>query len=94
MAEKKLRPGQKIKMVSVDELLGCAGEESSLEIDINRIQPFQNHPFKVVDDAKMDDLVNSIRQNIEFAESKNAGGSGDSGFGNIPEEMEAEMPFR
>ena len=63
MAEKKLRPGQKIKMVSVDELLGCAGEESSLEIDINRIQPFQNHPFKVVDDAKMDDLVNSIRQN-------------------------------
>lgn len=63
MAEKKLRPGQKIKIVSVDELLGCAGEESSLEIDINRIQPFQNHPFKVVDDAKMDDLVNSIRQN-------------------------------
>ena len=63
MAEKKLRPGQKIKMVSVDDLLGCAGEESSLEIDINRIQPFQNHPFKVVDDAKMDDLVNSIRQN-------------------------------
>ena len=43
--------------------MGCAGEESSLEIDINRIQPFQNHPFKVVDDAKMDDLVNSIRQN-------------------------------
>lgn len=63
MAEKKLRPGQKIKMVSVDELLGCAGEESSLEIDINQIQPFQNHPFKVVDDAKMDDLVNSIRLN-------------------------------
>lgn len=63
MAEKRLRPGQKIKMVSVDELLGCAGEESSLEIDINRIQPFQNHPFKVIDDAKMDDLVNSIRLN-------------------------------
>lgn len=63
MAEKKLRPGQKIKMVSVDELLGVAGEESSLEIDINRIQSFQNHPFKVVDDEKMDDLVNSIRQN-------------------------------
>lgn len=63
MAEKRLRPGQKIKMVSVEELLGCAGEESSLEIDINRIQPFQNHPFKVVDDARMDDLVNSIRLN-------------------------------
>ena len=48
MAEKKLRPGQKIKMVSVDELLGCAGEESSLEININRIQPFQNHPFSII----------------------------------------------
>lgn len=60
MAEKKLRPGQKIKMVSVDELLGCAGEESSLEIDINRIQPFQNHPFKVVDDAKMDISLHTI----------------------------------
>ena len=35
-----------------------------------------------------------VVENIEFAESKNAGGSGDSGFGNIPEEMEAEMPFR
>lgn len=35
-----------------------------------------------------------VVENIEFAESKNAGGSGDSGFGSIPEEMEAEMPFR
>ena len=34
-----------------------------------------------------------VVENIEFAESKNAGGSGDSGFGSIPEEMEAEMPF-
>lgn len=63
MAEKKLRPGQKAKMVSVDELLGVSGEETSLELDISRIQPFQNHPFKVVDDDKMEDLVNSIRLN-------------------------------
>ena len=63
MAEKKLRPGQKVKMVSVDELLGVSGEETSLELDISRIQPFQNHPFKVVDDDKMEDLVNSIRLN-------------------------------
>jgi len=34
-----------------------------------------------------------VVENIEFAESKNAGGSGDSGLGSIPEEMEAEMPF-
>jgi len=35
-----------------------------------------------------------VVENIEFAESKNAGAGSDSGFGNIPEEMEAEMPFR
>ena len=35
-----------------------------------------------------------VVESIEFAESKNAGTGGDSGFGNIPEEMEAEMPFR
>ena len=38
-------------------------------------------------------ITDIVVENIEFAESKNAGGSGDSGFGNIPEEMEAEMPF-
>ncbi len=63
MAEKKLRPGQKVRMVSVDELLGVEGEESSLELEIEKIQPFQNHPFKVVDDDKMEELVSSIRQN-------------------------------
>ncbi len=63
MVEKKLRPGQKARMVSVDELLGVEGEESSLELEIDKIQPFQNHPFKVVDDDKMEELVNSIRQN-------------------------------
>jgi len=35
-----------------------------------------------------------VVENIEFAESKNAGAGSDSGFGNIPKEMEAEMPFR
>ena len=50
-------------MVSVDELLGVEGEESSLELEIAKIQSFQNHPFKVVDDDKMEELVNSIRQN-------------------------------
>ena len=63
MAEKKLRPGQKVRMVSVDELLGVEGEESCLELEIAKIQSFQNHPFKVVDDDKMEELVNSIRQN-------------------------------
>lgn len=62
MAEKK-RPAQKIKMISVDELLGVNNEESAIDIKLDNIVPFQNHPFKVIDDEKMDELVNSIRMN-------------------------------
>lgn len=33
------------------------------EIEIERIHAFPNHPFKVLDDEKMDTLVDSIREN-------------------------------
>lgn len=59
----KSRSGEKIKMTSIDELLGVVGEESATDIEISRIHSFANHPFKVLDDEKMDDLVESIRQN-------------------------------
>ena len=59
----KTRSGQKIKMTSVEELLGVANEEVASELEINHIQNFKNHPFKVLDDDKMLDLVNSIREN-------------------------------
>ena len=52
-----------IKMPSIDELLGVSGEESATDIEISRIHSFANHPFKVLDDDKMDDLVESIKQN-------------------------------
>ena len=60
---KKIRPGQKIKLTSVEELLGVSNEESAMDIEIAKIQPFRNHPFKVIDDEKMEDLVESIRTN-------------------------------
>ena len=50
-------------MPSIDELLGVSGEESATDIEISRIHSFANHPFKVLDDDKMDDLVKSIKQN-------------------------------
>ena len=53
----KTRSGQKIKMTSVEELLGVANEEVATEIELNQIQSFRNHPFKVLDDEKMQDLV-------------------------------------
>jgi ParB family chromosome partitioning protein len=57
------RPGQQLKGLTVPELLGVTGEESAMEIELRLIHPFQNHPFKVVDDDKMQDLVDSIRAN-------------------------------
>ncbi len=59
----KKKVTDKIKLTSLEELLGCPGEESATEIDINKIHGFKNHPFKVVDDEKMADLVESIRKN-------------------------------
>ncbi len=59
----KARAGQKIKLTSVEELLGVANEESAMDIEISKIRPFKDHPFKVLDDDKMQDLVESIRVN-------------------------------
>ena len=53
----KSKSADKIKMPSIDELLGVSGEESATDIEISRIHSFANHPFKVLDDDKMDDLV-------------------------------------
>lgn len=57
------RPGQKIKLQTLEEMLGVVGEESAMEIEIEKIHPFKNHPFHVVDDARMQDLIESIRTN-------------------------------
>jgi len=63
MSSKKERPGQTFKMLTVDELLGVVNEESALDIEIAKIRPFKDHPFKVTDDQKMQDLIESIRVN-------------------------------
>lgn len=57
------RVGQKIKLCSVDELLGIPNTEGCIEVDIAKIHPFINHPFKVIDDDKMQELVESISEN-------------------------------
>lgn len=53
----------KIKLQTVDELLGVPKIAGTQEIDIRRIHSFPNHPFKVLDDERMDSLVDSIREN-------------------------------
>ena len=57
------RVAGKIKLQSVDELLGVPEIAGTQEIEIGRIHSFPNHPFKVLDDEKMDTLVDSIREN-------------------------------
>ena len=60
----KSRSGEKIKMLSYDELLGGANlTEGRTELEISKIYAFENHPFRVVDDEKMTELVESIKKN-------------------------------
>ena len=56
------RVGQKVKLSSIDELLGVPSTEGAVDLDVLTIYPFENHPFRVVDDEKMDELVESIKE--------------------------------
>lgn len=57
------RVAGKIKLQSVDELLGVPEINGTQEIELGRIHTFPNHPFKVLEDDKMEKLVESIREN-------------------------------
>lgn len=58
----------KIKMTSFDDLFGDNEETTSFEdtanriqhIEISRLLPFAHHPFKVLDDGKMEETKESI----------------------------------
>jgi ParB family chromosome partitioning protein len=56
------RVGQKVKLSSIDELLGVPSTEGTVDLDVMTIYPFENHPFRVVDDEKMEELVESIKE--------------------------------
>ena len=60
------RPKKEIQLTSYDELLGL--EESPeksmnqvVEIELEKLHPFKNHPFRVSDDEKMAETVESIK---------------------------------
>ena len=55
---------EKVHFETVEQLLGAPIEkDATTEVRIDQIFPFENHPFKVLDDDKMDDLVQSIKDN-------------------------------
>ena len=57
-----------IELKSVDDLFATeesradAQREKVQEIPLGELHPFRNHPFKVKDDAAMQDTVNSVRE--------------------------------
>ncbi|MCR5771716.1 MAG: hypothetical protein K6G87_10885 [Butyrivibrio sp.] len=54
------RVGQKIKMTSIDELLCVPSVAGCDEIEVAKIRPFKDYPFKVLDDEKMHELVEKV----------------------------------
>ncbi|MDR2654520.1 MAG: ParB/RepB/Spo0J family partition protein [Oscillospiraceae bacterium] len=60
------RAGQ-VRLASVDDLFGDSGENSNeLEVRLDELHPFPNHPFKVLLDKVMEELVSSIREHGLF----------------------------
>lgn len=57
------RVGQNIKLTSIDELLGVPEEKGVTEIEVSKIRGFRDHPFKVIDDDKIHELVESVMMN-------------------------------
>ena len=61
----KSKSAEKIKLTSYEELFGA--EDNSVEgtyttVPLSQLHPFKNHPFKVLDDEKMQETVDSILQ--------------------------------
>ena len=55
---------EKVHFESVEELLGSsAASDGMTEIRIDQIHSFKNHPFRVTDDEKMSDLIQSVKEN-------------------------------
>ena len=59
------KSAEKIKLTSYDDLFGTEEEESGERITmvpIHLFHPFKDHPFRVLDDEKMQETVESVKQ--------------------------------
>lgn len=65
----KVNKPSAFEMTSYEKLFKNAGisiglvDKQIMEIPIEKLHPFHNHPFRVVDDESMDELVASIKEN-------------------------------
>lgn len=60
--------GGKIRLSSFNDLFDSKENEASPdslihEIEISKLHAFENHPFHVIDDEKMEEMVESVKQN-------------------------------
>ena len=64
MAAKRTLP-DRVQLKGLDSLFGIDQEQTGqvLDVPIGELFPFQNHPFKVLDDEKMAQTVESVREN-------------------------------
>lgn len=64
----KTGSASKIKIDSFDDLFGSSTTENSnqteqvVEVPLDELHIFQNHPFRVLDDTKMEETVESIKK--------------------------------
>ncbi len=62
----KAGSASKVKLSSFDDLFGSTekqpGAEPVQEIPLSELHDFQGHPFRVADDEKMEETVESVRQ--------------------------------
>ena len=77
------KPQKQIQFTSYDELLGINETEPDnighiIEVPLNELHPFKNHPFHVNDDEKMTETVESIKNygilNPVLVRPRSAGG--------------------
>lgn len=60
--------GERIKLSSYEDMFGTnentkeSSGDSIKEVALSDLHPFENHPFKVSDDEKMDEMVESVKQ--------------------------------
>ena len=66
MSNQKKSSAEKIKLGSFDDLFGGAGVEEPTEkiiyVPLSELHTFHDHPFRVLDDEKMEETIESIKQ--------------------------------
>lgn len=61
----KSKSAEKVKLKSFDELFGTgevAGGETVTSIPLSQLHTFKDHPFRVLDDEKMQETVDSVKR--------------------------------